>query len=256
MLDASLPSAGEFMAHPREPRSPVVEVTPEARFVFTGVVEQRGASSLFFVPPGGATAVVRVERIHYAAPSLRNQEGQQVTVVFAEGDPAEGKRVFFTNPILYGETIAVKEVKGSEPARSLDEQHERFIQMINDAETEKLRKHIASADAVVQGRVVSTKRASEPNPAKMSEHDPDWHVAIIRIEQSLKGKHKDEIAVRFPKSRDIKWYRVPKLKEGQEGVFILHRDGLELGSALLALIHPEDLLPGGADTIRRIAELV
>lgn len=245
------------MAHPREPRSPVVNVTQEARFVFTGSVERRGASSLFFVPPGGATAVVRVERIHHSTPSLRNQEGQQVTVVFAEGsDSAQGKRIFFTNPILYGETMAVKEVRSNEAARDLDERHEGIIQMINKAETERLRAHIASAAAVVQGRVVRVKRAYEPDPAKMSEHDPDWHIAIIKIEQSLKGKHKDEIAVRFPKSRDIKWYRVPKLEEGQEGVFILHLDGLEFGGALLALIHPDDLLPGGPEAIRRIAEFV
>jgi hypothetical protein len=245
------------MAHPREPRSPIAKVTQEARFVFTGTVERRGASSLFFVPPGGGTAVVRVERIHYSSPSLRNQEGQQVTVVFAEGsDSAQGKRIFFTNPILYGETMAVKEIRSSEAARDLDEKHEGIIQMINEAETEKLRAHIASAAAVVQGRVVRTRRASEPDPAKMSEHDPDWYVAIIRVEKALKGKHKDEIEVRFPKSRDIKWYRVPKLEEGQEGVFILHLDGLELGGALLALIHPDDLLTGGPETIRRIAEFV
>jgi hypothetical protein len=66
----------------------------------TGTVEKQGAPSLFFVPLGGATAVVRVERIHYAAPSLKNQEGQQVTVVLAEGaDPGKGQRVFFTNPV-------------------------------------------------------------------------------------------------------------------------------------------------------------
>lgn len=245
------------MAHPREPRAPVTKVTREARFVFTGTVEKQGASSLFFVPPGGATAVVRVERIHYAAPSLRNQEGQQVTVVFVEGsDPAKGQRVFFTNPILYGETVAVKEVQSSEAARDIAQQHEGTIQMINEAEKDNLKAHIASAEAVVQGKVVRIERVSEPDPAKMSEHDPDWHVAIISVEKTLKGKHKDELAVRFPKSRDIAWYRVPKLEDGQVGVFVLHRDGLELGGASLALIHPEDLLPGGAETARKIAEVI
>jgi hypothetical protein len=197
-----------------------------------------------------------VERIHRAAPPLASQEGQQLTVLFAEGtDPVEGRRVFFTNPILYGETMAVKEVRSSEAADDIAELHERIVRMNAEAETEHLRALIASADAVVHGRVVGTRRASEPDVARMSEHDPDWHVAIIRVARTLKGEHKDELAVRFPKSRDIAWYRVPKPREGQEGVFILHRDGLELGGAVLAILHPEDLLSAGAENVRRIAEL-
>jgi hypothetical protein len=243
------------MAHPREPRAPVTKVTREARFVFTGTVQQPGSSSLFFIPPGGATAVVHVDRIHYAAPSLQNQEGRQVTVVLAEGsDPAEGRRLFFTNPILYGETMAVKEVRTSESAQDVAELHERIGRMNEQADTEHLREHIASAQAVVQGRVVSLKRAAEPDVARMSEHDPDWHVAILQVARTLKGEHHDEIAVRFPKSRDIAWYRVPKPREGDEGVFILHRDGLELG-AVLAMLHPDDLLPAEAENVRRIADL-
>jgi hypothetical protein len=241
------------MARPKDPRAPLLKGTRDSRFVFTGTVEHQGSSSLFFIPPGGATAIVRVERIHYAAPALRSQEGQQVTVVFAEGsDRAEGRRVFFTNPILYGETMAVKEVRGSEaddPAL-----RGRIARMSEEAETEHLRDLVGSADAVVQGQVVSTRRASEPDVARMSEHDPDWHVAVIRVARSLKGEHKGEIAVRFPKSRDIAWYRVPKLREGQEGILLLHRDGLELGGARLAILRHDDLLSSDAESVRRITE--
>lgn len=245
---------GDDMARPKDPRPPVPAVTRDARFVFTGTVEHLGSSSLFFIPPGGATAVVRVERIHYAAPALGSQQGQQVTVVFVEGsDPAEGRRVFFTNPILYGETMAVREIRSSEaddPAL-----HGRIARMNEEAETAHLRDLIASADAVVLGQVTATRRASEPDRARMSEHDPDWHVALIRVARTLKGEHKGEIAVRFPKSRDIAWHRVPKLREGQEAVFLLHRDGLELGGAVLAILHAEDVLPSDAENVRRIQEV-
>jgi len=245
------------MARPREPRGAAPNLIGEARFVFTGIVQQQGHSSLFFVPPSGATAVVRVERIHHSAPALRSQEGQQVTVVFAQdSNPAEGRRVFFTNPILYGETMAVKEVRSSELAEDAAELHERIALMSLEAEAAQLREHIASADAVVVGEVVSTRRAHEPDIARMSEHDPDWHLATIRIARALKGEHKGELTVRFPNSRDVAWYRVPKPQEGQEGVFLLHRDGLEIGGTHLAILHPTDLLPVEEERVRHISEHV
>lgn len=245
------------MARPREPRAAAPNLIGDARFVFTGIVQQQGHSSLFFVPPGGATAVVRVEQVHHSAPALRSQEGQQVTVVFAQdSNPAEGRRVFFTNPILYGETMAVTEVRSSEPVEDTAEVHERIVQMSGEAEAAQLREHIASSDAVVVGEVVGTRRATEPDIARMSEHDPDWHLATIRIVRALKGEHKGEITVRYPKSRDIAWYRVPKPQEGQEGVFLLHRDGLEIGGAHLAILHPTDLLPAEEERLRQISEHV
>jgi hypothetical protein len=244
------------MAKAREPRAPVAAAKRDARFVFTGTIEQAGSSSLFFIPPGGPTAVVRVEHIHYAAPALRDQAGQRVTVVFAEGsEAASGKRVFYTNPILYGETIAVKEVRRSEAAEDTAKLHEKIVRMNNEAETEHLVSLLASAELVVHGEVVSTHQAAERDVARVSEHDPDWHVAMIRVVRTLKGEHKDEVAARFPKSRDIAWYRVPKPRDGQQGVFLLHRDGLEVGGVPLAILYPESLLPADGENVRRIAQL-
>lgn len=245
------------MPNPREPRAPVVQIQRDARFVFTGTVEHPDSSSLFFIPPGGPTAVVRVERIHYSAPALKDQEGQQITVVFAEGtESASGKRVFYTNPILYGETMAVKEVRRSEAAEDLAKVHERIVRMNEEIDTAHLRELLTSAEAVVQGEVVSVRRASEPDIARVSEHDPDWHLAVIRIVRSFKGEHKDEVTARFPKSRDIKWYRVPKPREGQQGVFLLHRDGLDVGGARLAILYPESILPADGEIVRRVTELI
>lgn len=245
------------MPRPKEPRAKADEPVLDARFVFTGTVEQEGGSSLFFIPPGGTTAVVRVERIHHATPTLRSLEGQQVTVVYAENSElSKGRRLFYTNPILYGETMAVKEVRNSEPAANIAEVHEKIVRMSEEVETERLRQHIASCDAAVAGRVLSVRRAAEPDIAHMSEHDPDWHLAVIRITRSFKGGHKEEITVRFPKSRDVAWYRVPKPEEGQEAIFLLHRDGHEIGGAVLAILHPDDVLAAEAPSIRRITELV
>jgi hypothetical protein len=80
----------------------------EARFVFTGEVETEAASSLSAVSAGPATAVVRVERVHRGTPVVYAQLRQPVTVIFPEGSAPGGSgshSVFFTNPVLYGETL-------------------------------------------------------------------------------------------------------------------------------------------------------
>jgi len=80
----------------------------EARFVFTGEVETEAASSLSAVSAGPSTAVVWVERVHRGTPVLYAQLRQPVTVIFPEGSAPGGSgshSVFFTNPVLYGETL-------------------------------------------------------------------------------------------------------------------------------------------------------
>jgi hypothetical protein len=247
------------MALPKSVGTSATRWTRESRFVFTGAVERDASSSLSFVPPGPATAVVRVERIHYATEALQKQAGQLVTLLFGEGSVPEGEHrrlVFFTNPVLYGETVGVREIGHMDAPDDLDAVHELVVRVKREGRMEETRRHLASADAVVHGQVTSVYSASDKSVVPSSEHDPIWWVAKIRITRSLKGDLKDESAARYPNSRDIAWYRVPKLIEGQEGVFILHRDGLDLGGARLAILHPEDVLLGGADEVSRIHGLI
>jgi hypothetical protein len=247
------------MPNSRHPDAAVARLVAETRFIFTGTVEREASSSLSFIPAGTATAVVRVDRIHHASPALHSQAGQEVTLVCAESSvasSAKGRRLFFTNPILYGETIAVREIGNMEVPDDQDAFHDWIVRMTGDAKEEELREHLASAEVVLHGHVMTLRPVSEVPVVLASEHDPDWAVAVIRVKSSLKGVAKGPISVRFPKSRDVRWYGTPKLKEGDEGVLILHRDGLELGDATLAVLHANDFLPGGTEVARRIKELM
>ncbi len=246
------------MALARDPNPSVTRLLGEARFVFTGTAEWNGASSLSFIPAGGETAVVRVDRIHLATPVLQNQVGQHVTVVFAAGAPPEieGRpRVFFTNPFLYGETIAVREVGHIEAPEDINALHEQVAHMTEEFQDERLREHLGSAEAVVLGRVIGLKSAGHVSAAEVSEHDPDWWIATVQVVRSFKGDLKGEIAFRYPNSRDVAWYRVPKPREGEEAIFILHRDDRHAGRTHLAILHPEDVQHAGDAGIRRIAGL-
>jgi hypothetical protein len=244
------------MAHPRGHDPGIARLVRESRFIFTGTVEQEAFSSLSFFPASPTTFVVRVERVHHSARALHNQPGQQVTVVSLEG-PAptrDQRRVFFTNPFLYGETLAVREVANNmQVPEDLDAWQVLLARATEESKVEEFRMHIESAVAVAQGRVTNTRSAHE---VPVSEHDPLWWVAEVRVTRVLKGELDGEIHVRFPSSRDIKWFGVPKLKEGDEGVFILHRDGLEVAGATLAIIHPEDFLRSESEDARRVVDLI
>lgn len=78
-------------------------------------------------------------------------------------------------------------------------------------------------DIICMGRVTAVRPG--PHRGPITEHDPDWQEAIIRVESWIKGvQANQDIVVRFPGSLDVAWYEAPKLKVGQEGTFFLRKD--------------------------------
>jgi hypothetical protein len=143
----------------------------------------------------------------------------------------------------------------------------------------EVEERVASADTVVVGRVAAVRLPASELPPRatrgaaaalaspprgpISEHDPQWREAVIRVERVAKGRSAGkEVVVRFPASDDVRWFRAPKFAPGDQGVFILHRSGSETtgpqprgaaGASLRALgaggrdvftaLHPEDVQP-------------
>ena len=231
----------------------------ELRFIFLGKFERDG-SNLSLAPPNSNPAVIRVERVFRAAPALGNQQGQLITLMRAAPGPmpeADGDLVYFSNPVLYGETLAVREIAHLRVPDDVDELSAVLQRAIEGADMDTLRQHLASATAVVVGKVVETRSAASPDRIPFSEHDPDWWIATIHVARSLKGRVKGDIRVRYANSRDVAWYRAPKPLEGQEAIFVLHEDAArDAGGVALAILHPEDLLPADPDNIRRISDLL
>jgi hypothetical protein len=233
------------MAVPRDLQASIVRLARQSRFVFTGTVERAEASSLSALSAGPSTAVVRLERVHRSAPALRNQAGEEVTVIWHAGRAPERESerlVFFTDPVLFGESVAVREVGHVSVPDDHDALHTLFEGLRDDIEAERMRNHAEQADVVVFGVVTGTHSTSEAE-SPWSEHDPRWWVAHVETRELLRGDvDKDDVRIRFPNSRDVRWYRVPKLTEGLEAVFLLHRDGLDVGGATLAVLHPDDVI--------------
>jgi hypothetical protein len=89
----------------------------------------------------------------------------------------------------------------------------------------------AAADVVVSGRVgqlraVARRARRGALTAPITEHDPQWHEAVVEVTAVRKGRRVPRsIRVRFPASTDVAWARAPKLRAGQQGTFLLKREG-------------------------------
>jgi hypothetical protein len=86
----------------------------------------------------------------------------------------------------------------------------------------KLTQRLAQAEIVVSGIVLDTVPAKFQRPASLSEHDPHWQQATIKVETVEKGHVTEKIVpVLFAGSTDITSLGSPKLKKGDHGVWLL-----------------------------------
>ena len=91
----------------------------------------------------------------------------------------------------------------------------------------------AAADVVVSGRVGKLRTPVPRAPHRkmqlpITEHDPQWCEAVVEVTAVHKGRRVPRsIRVRFPASTDVAWARAPKLHAGQQGTFLLKRDGAD-----------------------------
>jgi hypothetical protein len=236
----------------------------EASFVFKGTVVKLKAATMTAIPLTDRTAIVRVDEVISAPETLAHYAGQDITVQLGgRKKVTTGEQLlFYTNGLMFGDSLAVQSID-HEPVDKL----RAAVATVAGDPVKKLverdvRIRAETSDAVVSGRVVSVRvpsdvvavRASAVAGAlaqKISEHDPDWRIAEVQIDQVHKGSHEGKTAeVRFPSSDDVMWHYAPKLHAGNEGVFMLHRAEKEKGAAQAAptkdggeyvCLHPADV---------------
>ncbi len=98
---------------------------------------------------------------------------------------------------------------------------------LNPSETTILESRLEGADYVVRAKVVDIKKIATSK--SISEHNPDWHLATLKIESVLFAKRsvvifdrKNEMNIYFPASNDVAWTEWPKFTKGQKGIWILY----------------------------------
>jgi hypothetical protein len=219
----------------------------QSNIIFAGTVSQLEATSFADVPKSAQTIVVRVESVLKKPPAVSLKKGDNVTVEVKDpGAFRPGMEVtFYTDGWIFGSGVAVKELSHamspSGGKRGGAGGEERAIRQIEEQiSDQEMKQRLASADFVVIARVTDVRKWTAPEvasvPRRVTEHDPDWHDAVIKIESILKGpklkKHK--LVVRFPQCNDVAWVHAPKFEKHQEGIFFLKKD--EVSGAPIALL--------------------
>ncbi|MGA7341245.1 MAG: hypothetical protein WBE72_18175 [Terracidiphilus sp.] len=221
------------------------ELTDQSGFVFEAEVEQLGASSARGFTATKESAVVRVTSILRSPPALANFVGHTITVQLnPSGNIAPGDRaVFFTHGMHYGESLVVAEIGRAAAGDST--MGAQIQNAAAAAHRDQLTQRLAQAELVISGVASEPTAYAAGQPQPVSEHDPDWGTSTIAVESVEKGSHGEPTKdILFARSMDIVWYRAPKVKAGDRGVWLLHRrDPSGKSVPDLAIVHPLDFQP-------------
>ena len=227
-----------------------VALVKQSSIIFAGTVSQLEATSFADVPKSTRTIVVRVESVLKKPPAVSLKKGDNVTVEVKDpGAFRPGMEVtFYTDAWIFGSGVAVKELShamrpsGGKPAAAEERAIGQIEEQISDQD---LKQRLASADFVVVARVTGVRTWTAPGlssvPHRVTEHDPDWHDAVIKIESILKGPkiRKNKLVVRFPQCNDVAWVHAPRFEKNQEGIFFLVKD--EVSGAPTALLEGSEV---------------
>jgi hypothetical protein len=216
-----------------------------ATFVFVGTVQNRGETG----------SNVRVDDVVDGNDFGKSLRGRSVTVQAKTGGAwKEGEqRVFFTKAASYSKSVSLTLVgdmstsQGKELGLTADTGPKTILGI-------RVAERMKTAAYVVVGTVA---RVSEPQlrKTKVTEHDPEWRMASVSVKSVLKGKAAERLTVYFPSSRDILWFRSPRLREGQSVLLILHaNDALFLPKGSLTALHRLDVRD--ADDAKWVASLL
>ncbi|HEX8707471.1 MAG TPA: hypothetical protein VF723_04345 [Pyrinomonadaceae bacterium] len=252
----------------------------QSHFIFKGTVQKLRASTVPGITLDDRTVIVRVDEIVQAPEPLADYAGREVTVALGGRKKVKvgEQAIFYTNGWIFGESIAVRSIDQRAAPRGVAAMGITPGDPVENLANKESRLRFESADVVVSGRVTSVRLSSQEVAAggamaavgaagettlarPISEHDPLIQEAVVEVDAVHKGTHaSNEVTVSFPSSTDVKWYKAPKFRPGQQGFFMLQKDETrethgakgavisamvsaeESGGGLTAL-HPADFQP-------------
>lgn len=196
------------------------DVVRTAPFVFFGVVRRRGTAK------DQPTAVVGIEEVIVAPPTLGDLTGREITIGLAKPSPRVGRRMlFFASSLVYGAELSVTELARAAPGRGGPTLRAQVLDERLEQHDDRLRERLRLAEVVVYGRVASVEPAAAEENADgeppSGEAAPAWRVAELLVWRIVKGRASRSPRVLYPFPRTQRWPDVPLFLEGQEGVWLL-----------------------------------
>ena len=213
----------------------IPDLARSADLIFLGTVTDPGGSNVSVLAARETFTVVKVERALRAPGVLGDLTGKSITLDTPGGALAPPlQAIFFARSWIHGTEIAAHEIAHVDI--SLESQVAEAIANLPDMH---LKDRLAHAKLVVLGQVTEIR----PVPNQVRERSaPIWALAIVRVEQVLKGNADGAAQIYFPTSDSHHWFPCPEFTAGQRGVFLLHSIDPKAGRWLPPAVYGPDAM--------------
>jgi hypothetical protein len=212
--------------HAQEPRGNRVN---KSSLIFKAEVLLLQTSTINWSDPSDL-AVVRLLEIYEGEEQLSAFIKEPITVKFADikGVKKGQNLIVFGNLWIANESIAIIEVDHEvlgENKFTNDNYQQEIKKEMQEAELREIKVKAAQSEIVIAGTVISVKK-TEGEKSFESEHNPEWVLAEIKIDEPLKGNNASGsiITIAFPGSQDFMWYQSPRFKEGDKKIWFLSKE--------------------------------
>jgi hypothetical protein len=237
-------------------KSDIMKYAAQSAFIFSGKVIKSRAATMKDIASSN-TVIMEIIHVMTAPTMFAHISGQQITVRFKKPPPLKTGQVLtvFANGWIFGESIAVDavgftietaaKIKSAKSAMSGKSEMASVVQTaLAESNDAVLKERLNSAAMGVVGEVMKVKE-SAIKTTFISEHNPNWQEAIIKVDDVVKGKKGiKQIKILFPASDDIRWKKTNKYKKGQKGIWMVQKGKKQsakgIGAKAFAAIPPGD----------------
>jgi hypothetical protein len=233
------------MSARRPPRPSLEELVRSSSFIFAGTVVEAGRSNVRVVEPQPNLLLVRIDRPIRVDAALGDVQERVVTLDAQDHAslPVGTKAVFLAQSWIHGEELALHEV-----AHVGLDQLDGVVAAVAELPELHLAERASGADLVVHAEVERTHKLDLP----LERRAPEWSEASLRVESTIKGRARG-LRLLFPTSLSHHWYRAPRFRRGQRGIFILRENDPQAGRWLgdvdgrvMTALDPADFQPEAA----------
>jgi hypothetical protein len=191
----------------------LVTIAETAAFVFSGSITGTGTSTLSAVPVNANTVVVSVDEVIKVPAGFRSFVGSEVTVQLRHPLGA-GSYVFFAEPMVVGEGIAVRELAHLQGRERGD-----AVTAVERAYEVRMAPRLETAVLVALGAEGEIRPLLPPTEGRARV---PWALARFEIERVLKGRKLRHVTLVGPVPASKRLPRAPA-RAGRHAILILRR---------------------------------
>ena len=248
----------------------IYSLAARSSIVVSGTVLRSGASLEPMLPASSRTVVISIEQMYAGREIAGDKRGHSATVILSRPMSLRpgAKALFFGEPRFIGSEITIADA-GEAPldVRGQAQLVQPVIAGVQARRDAPIKERLAVAALVARGIVERVEPLREKELA--DEHDPEFRLAYVRVTSALAGgDRRTTVPILFAASRDIVWFNSPKLRPGEDAIFIAHAPqenelamlrsspAFELArrNGALLVTQPYDVLPPMEE--RRVANLI